>query len=109
VTLPDGTVLEAHSGMGADRDDPNSAHKKNRGTTPAGLYKLTPREARFHGVAALRLTPIEGNQHGRNGFLAHTYMLKRAGDSHGCVVFKNYPAFLNAYNSGQINQIRIVP
>lgn len=109
VTLPDGTVLEAHSGRGAAQDDPNSSNLRNRGTTPAGLYKLTPREARFHGVAALRLTPISGNQHGRDGFLAHSYMLGPRGESHGCVVFKSYPAFLKAYNSGQINQIRIVP
>jgi peptidoglycan hydrolase-like protein with peptidoglycan-binding domain len=110
VTLPDGTKLEAHSGRGTAQDDPNSQKQRNRGTTPTGTYKLTPREARYHGVAALRLTPINGtNTHGRDGFLAHSYMLGPKGESHGCVVFKNYPAFLKAYNSGQINQIKIVP
>ena len=109
VTLPDGTVLEAHSGRGKHRDNPNSANIKNTGPTPPGLYKLSPRESLFHGVEALRLTPINGTDaQGRDGLLAHTYMMAKPGDSHGCVVFKNYPAFLDAYKNGQIRQIRVV-
>ena len=104
------TVTLSPLALRAAQDDPTSQNQKNRGTTPTGIYKLTPREARYHGVAALRLTPINGtNTHGRDGLLAHTYMLGPKGESHGCVVFKNYPAFLKAYNSGQINQIKIVP
>lgn len=110
VYLPDGTKLEAHSGLGANRDNPASMGIRNKGATPAATYKLSMREAAFHGVKALRLTPIAGtgNTHGRDGILAHTYMLRRAGDSNGCVVFKNYPAFLHAYQSGQIKQIKVV-
>ena len=108
VYLPDGTKLEAHSGLGANRDNPASEKLRDRGTTPQALYKLSPRGALFHGVAALRLTPISGNTFGRNGFLAHTYMLKRRGDSNGCVVFRNYPAFLHAYLSGQIKRLEVV-
>lgn len=109
VTLPDGTVLEAHSGRGEHRDNPNSAHLSNTGPTPPGLYRLSRRESLFHGVEALRLNPINGTDaQGRTGLLAHNYMMKRSGDSHGCVVFKNYPDFLNAYKNGQIRQLRVV-
>lgn len=94
---------------GKHRDNSNSAHIKNTGPTPPGLYRLSPRESLFHGVEALRLTPINGTDaQGRTGLLAHTYMMNRSGDSHGCVVFKNYPAFLDAYKNGQIRQIRVV-
>ena len=108
VHLPDGTTLEAHSGLGANRDNPASANNKNAGTTPAAFYKLSPRESLYHGVAALRLTPISGDTHGRTGLLAHSYMVGPRGDSHGCVVFRNYPAFLQAYNKGQIKQLKVV-
>ena len=45
--------------------------------TPPHIYELKPREALFHGVPALRLTPIGGEDKifGRVGLLAHTYML----------------------------------
>ena len=48
-----------------------------QGVTPPHIYELTPREALFHGVPALRLNPIggEGKIFGRVGLLAHTYML----------------------------------
>lgn len=108
VYLPDGTKLEAHSGLGANRDNPASESIRNRGTTPQALYKLSVRQGLFHGVEALRLTPISGKMFGRDGILAHTYMLRRPGDSNGCVVFRNYPAFLHAYLSGQINEIQVV-
>ena len=57
VYLPDGTVLEAHSGLGAKKDDVRYAHVRMQGVTPPHIYDLTPREALFHGVPALRLTP----------------------------------------------------
>ena len=76
VILPDGTRLEAHSGLGAVLDDPQSVSEVDRGPTPPHLYELTPREEIFHGVQALRLTPIgAGDMFGRNGLLAHSYML----------------------------------
>ena len=77
VYLPDGTVLEAHSGLGAKMDDVRYAHVRMQGVTPPHIYDLKPREALFHGVPALRLTPIGGEDKifDRDGLLAHTYML----------------------------------
>ena len=77
VYLPDGTKLEAHSGLGSKLDDVRYSHVRMQGVTPPHIYELTPREALFHGVPALRLTPIGGEDKifGRDGLLAHTYML----------------------------------
>ncbi|HET7889538.1 MAG TPA: tlde1 domain-containing protein [Bradyrhizobium sp.] len=110
VYLPDGTKLEAHSGLGSNLDDPHSSRIRMRGVTPPHIYTLKPREALFHGVAALRLTPIGGEDaiFGREGLLAHTYMLGPNGDSNGCVSFRDYNAFLNAYRSGGIRKLAVV-
>ena len=81
----------------------------DRGATPPHLYDLTPRKEIFHGVQALRLNPIgEGDMFGRNGLLAHSYMLGPRGDSNGCVSFKDYDAFLKAYQSGQVKRLAVV-
>lgn len=110
VHMPNGDKLEAHSGLGTMRDNPKYVHVKMKGSTPPSSYKLTMREALFHGVEALRLTPESGvNPHGRNGLLAHTYMLARRGESNGCVVFKEYPKFLAAFKRGDVNRIVVVP
>jgi Protein of unknown function (DUF2778) len=110
VYLPDGTKLEAHSGLGDKLDDPRYAHVRMRGVTPPHLYDLAPREALFHGVPALRLKPVGGEEaiYGRSGLLAHTYMLGPNGDSNGCVSFKDYYAFLNAYRNGGIKRLAVV-
>jgi len=110
VYLPDGTKLEAHSGLGSKLDDPSSANIRMRGVTPPHIYELTPREALFHGVPALRLTPIGGEDaiYGRSGLLAHTYMLGPNGDSNGCVSFRDYNAFLNAYRNQGIKRLAVV-
>src|SRR5882724_1068754 len=110
VYLPDGTKLEAHSGLGAKLDDPSSANIRMRGVTPPHIYELKPREALFHGVPALRMTPIGGEDaiYGRSGLLAHTYMLGPNGDSNGCVSFKDYNAFLNAYRNQGIKRLAVV-
>ena len=109
VTLPNGAQLEAHSGLGAHLDDPGSVTQHMRGATPPTIYELTQREALFHGVRALRLTPLlEGTTFGRGGLLAHTFMLGPRGDSNGCVVFRNYQAFLAAYDAGQIRRLLVV-
>jgi hypothetical protein len=110
VYLPDGSKLEAHSGLGAKLDDPASANIRMRGVTPPHIYELKPREALFHGVPALRLTPIGGDEtiYGRSGLLAHTYMLGPNGDSNGCVSFKDYNAFLNAYRNQGIRKLAVV-
>ena len=110
VYLPDGTRLEAHSGLGANRDDPGSRRLRMRGVTPPHIYTLKPREALFHGVPALRLTPIGGESaiYGRDGLLAHTYMLGPNGDSNGCVSFKDYYAFLDAYRNKGIRKLAVL-
>ncbi|HEX9359975.1 MAG TPA: DUF2778 domain-containing protein, partial [Bradyrhizobium sp.] len=106
----DGTKLEAHSGLGSKLDDPRYVNVKMQGATPPHIYELTPREALFHGVPALRLTPIGGEDaiFGRRGLLAHTYMLGPNGDSNGCVSFKDYNAFLNAYRNQGIKRLAVV-
>lgn len=110
VYLPDGSKLEAHSGLGSELDDPRSARIRMRGVTPPHLYELTPREALFHGVPALRLSPVGGEDtiFGRSGLLAHTYMLGPNGDSNGCVSFRDYNAFLNAYRNQGIKRLAVV-
>ncbi|WP_213770361.1 DUF2778 domain-containing protein [Bradyrhizobium sp. dw_78] len=110
VYLPDGTRLEAHSGLGSKLDDPGSANVRMRGVTPPHLYDLKPREALFHGVPALRLNPVGGESaiYGRSGLLAHTYMLGPNGDSNGCVSFRDYNRFLEAYRSGEIRRLAVV-
>ena len=108
VYLPDGTRLEAHSGLGQYMDKPSFAHLRMRGVTPPALYDLREREALFHGVRAIRLTPINSAVHGRSGLLAHTYMLGPSGQSNGCVSFRDYQKFLNAFLSGQVKRLKVV-
>ncbi|SRR5579883_926794 len=109
VYLPDGTRLEAHSGRGYMLDNPRYVNQRMWGATPPDVYELKPREALFHGVQALRLIPVgDGNVYGRSGLLAHTYMLGPNGDSFGCVSFRNYNAFLQAYERGEIRRLAVV-
>jgi type VI secretion system (T6SS) effector TldE1-like protein len=108
VYLPDGRKLEAHSGLGSLLDDPRHVHVRMRGATPPAVYELTMREQLFHGVPALRLNPIGSEVFGRTGLLAHTYMLGPNGDSNGCVSFKNYDEFLQAYRAGKVKRLAVV-
>ena len=110
VYMPDGTKLEAHSGLGSMLDDPRHVRERMRGPTPPHIYDLAMREQLFHGVAALRLKPVGGEEaiYGRSGLLAHTYMLGPNGDSNGCVSFKNYNAFLRAYKDQQVKRLVVV-
>ena len=110
VYLPNGQTLEAHSGLGQWMDDPRNVHRKNRGSTPPNVYRLALRESLFHGVQAIRLTPIdEDKMFGRDGILAHSYMLGPSGQSNGCVSFKEYSKFLRAFSRGEIDRIVVVP
>ena len=111
VVLPNGERLEAHSGLGESMDDPRFVHLKMRGPTPPGTYDLTEREAPFHGVRALRLTPVGGSEaiYGRVGLLTHTYLLGPNGASNGCISFKDYDRFLQAYLRGEIRRVVVVP
>ncbi|MCJ2073340.1 DUF2778 domain-containing protein [Methylobacterium sp. J-030] len=110
VTLPSGEVLEAHSGLGEAMDNPRFVHLRMRGSTPPGTYMLTERERLFHGVRAIRLTPVAGSGsiHGRDGLLAHTYMLRQPGASNGCVSFRDYNRFLQAFLRGEVRRLVVV-
>jgi hypothetical protein len=109
VYLPNGRRLEAHSGLGSQLDDPRYISAKGRGPTPPNVYDLTLREELFHGVRAIRLNPVDdGKMFGRDGMLAHTYMLGPNGQSNGCVSFSDYPAFLNAFLRGEVDRLVVV-
>jgi len=109
VHMPDGTRLEAHSGLAGKKDNPLYVHERMQGSTPPHLYQLTRREAPFHGVNALRLNPVgPGTMYGRGGILAHTFMLGPNGDSNGCVSFRNYHAFYDAYQRGEVTHMQVV-
>jgi hypothetical protein len=109
VYLPDGTRLEAHSGLGEALDNPRYVAERAVGPTPPHLYELTLREGSFHGVQALRLNPVgDGGIYGRAGLLAHPFMLGPNGDSNGCVSFRDYDAFLRAYENGQVKKLVVV-
>jgi hypothetical protein len=109
VYLPSGRRLEAHSGLGGLMDNPRHAHLRMRGSTPPNVYNLALRERIFHGVRAIRLNPVDdGRMHGRGGILAHSYMLGSNGQSNGCVAFRNYPEFLDAYLKGEVARLAVV-
>jgi type VI secretion system (T6SS) effector TldE1-like protein len=109
VYMPDGTTLEAHSGLGSLLDLPRYANEKDRGPTPPHIYDLRPREQLFHGVRALQLIPLDQSKvFGRTGLLAHSYMLGPNGQSNGCVSFKDYDAFLQAYEKHEITRLAVV-
>src|SRR5215216_927955 len=109
VYLPNGEKVEAHSGLGEHMDDPRSVGVKNRGATPPNVYELSLREQLFHGVRAIRLTPVHPDKmFGREGILAHSYLLGPNGQSNGCVSFSDYPKFLNAFLKGEVDRLVVV-
>ena len=110
VILPSGERLEAHSGLGEGLDEPRLVNIRMRGPTPPGTYDLTEREQLFHGVRAIRLTPVGGSEavYGRVGLLAHTFMLGPRGDSNGCVSFRDYERFLQAFLRGEVQRLVVV-
>lgn len=110
VYLPNGMSLEAHSGLGALRDDPVHVDQHNVGATPPATYELKPRERLFHGVRALRMLPVDGTSTlGRAGLLAHSYMLGPEGDSNGCVSIRDYERFRKAFDEGVFARLVVVP
>jgi hypothetical protein len=105
VHLPSGKKLEAHSGLGAMRDNPRYVNRRMQGATPPNVYQLELLGQLFYGARALRLVPVgDDPEFGRDGFLAHTYMLGSGGDSHGCIVFRDYNSFLK----GEIKRVVVV-
>jgi hypothetical protein len=110
VHMPNGEKLRAHSGRAHMRDNPKYVHMKNQGPTPPNVYSLRMRESRFHGIEAIRMTPVgDAKMYNRDGFLTHTYLLRRRGDSSGCVVFEDYNRFLNAFKRGNVKTLIVVP
>ena len=110
VYMPNGVRLEAHSGLGGLMDDPAHVGQRMVGATPPNVYDLKPREKLFHGVAALRMTPVgDSDTLGRSGLLVHSYLLGPNGDSNGCVSIKEYDKFLRAYRNGEIRRLVVVP
>jgi Protein of unknown function (DUF2778) len=92
VYLANGRELEAHSGLGRYLDDQRYVTDKDRGPTSPN-----------------RLIPVGGgNMFGRDGMLAHSYMLGFNGQSNGCVSFSDYSAFLDVSLSGDINHLVVV-
>ncbi len=110
VHMPNGEKLEAHSGLGDKMDDPRFVHVRMKGATPPHTYNLVEREALFHGTRALRMHPVGGSSaiYGRAGLLTHPYLLGPGGDSNGCVSFKDYDRFLQAYLRGEVKRLVVV-
>ncbi len=109
VYMPDGEKLEAHSGFGEHMDNPRYVRLRMRGVTPPNTYKLTMREALFHGVEAIRMTPDnKAAMFGRDGILVHPYLLGPNGQSNGCVSIKDYPKFLAAFKRGEVDRMIVV-
>ncbi len=109
VYLPNGRRLEAHSGLGNKMDDPRYVNVRMHGPTPPNVYDLKLRESLFHGVRAIRLVPTDGSKmYGRDGILAHSYMLGASGQSNGCVSINDYPAFLEAFMRGEVDRLVVV-
>ena len=109
VYMPDGMRLEAHSGLGGSMDDPRAMRERARGPTPPNVYNLVLRDGLFHGVQAIRMNPVDdAKMFGRAGILAHPYMLGPSGQSFGCVSFKNYAEFLQAFEQGKVDRMIVV-
>lgn len=109
VYMPNGEKLEAHSGFGEHMDDPKYFKLRMRGVTPPNTYRLTMREALFHGHEAIRMTPEnKPAMFGRAGILVHPYLLGPNGQSNGCVSVKDYPKFLAAFKRGEVDRMVVV-
>jgi hypothetical protein len=50
----------------------------------------------------------ETKMYGRDGILAHRYMLSPNDQSHGCVSLKDYEALLAAFRRGGFNRLVVV-
>jgi len=109
VYLPNGQRLEAHSGLGEQMDDPRYVNQRGTGPTPPNVYELKMRESLFHGVRAIRLIPSDSSKmYGRDGILAHSYLLGPNGQSNGCVSFSDYTMFLDAFLRGDVTRLVVV-
>ena len=110
TSMPDGNVLEAHSGIGNMVDNPRYVHIKMDVPTPPRTYNLKIRKSRFHGFVAIRMLPFDGkNKYGRDSLLTHSYLLHGSSEkSHGYVALTEYKRFLTALKQGKVKQRVIV-
>ena len=82
---------------------------KDTGPTPPNVYDLKMRESLFHGDRAIRLIPSDDSKmFGRDGILAHSYLLGPNGQSNGCVSFSDYATFLDSFLRGDVNRLVVV-
>ena len=51
---------------------------------------------------------LQDKMFGRDGMLAHSYMLGPNGQSNGCVSFKDYDKFLQAFLDGKVDKLVVV-
>ena len=107
--LPDGTDRGAFRPRRV-HGRPQSRRRASARRDPPDLYDLQPRESLFHGIAAIRLVPVGGEEavYGRAGLLAHPFMMGDNGDSNGCVSIKDYDAFLKAFQDGKVTRLAVV-
>ena len=90
-------------------DSPRHVHLRMRGQRRRMSTISLCASRLFHGVRAIRLNPVDDSRmHGRDGILAHSYMLGPNGQSNGCVSFSNYPEFLNAFLKGEVTRLAVV-
>ena len=56
------------------------------------------------------MTPVggAGRIFGRTGLLAHNYLLGPRGNSNGCVSFKDYDTFLQAFKKRHVKRMVVV-
>jgi len=88
VYLPDGHPAGSPFRARRKLDDPRYVHVRMHGATPPHVYSWSRARRWFHGVPALRLKPVGGEEaiFGRTGLLAHTYMLAQRRFQRLCLV-----------------------
>ena len=84
--------------------------KRMTGPTPPNVYDLKLREAPFKGIARHPADPDRQFQDARpRRHPAHPYHPgPRPAQSNGCVSIKDYDAFVNAFDRGEIDRIVVV-
>jgi Tlde1 domain len=102
---------------------PASAARKRVATAEASKHSISPPDddnrTAIYDIAARTVylpngrrleahSGRDGKMFGRDGLLAHSYMLGPNGQSNGCVSFNDYPAFLDAYLKGEVDRLVVV-
>ena len=110
LSVPTANSSRRIRGCGDQMDDPRHVN----GQDARGVRRRTSRSDHA-GIAFSRRrgdpaqpASTKTEMFGRDGILAHTYMLGPNGQSNGCVSFKNYAAFLRAFQTGDIDRLVVV-